>query len=77
MSVTTTVYEQTCHVCDTIRKYFKQIYYNMLRSKQLSNNRDHYIKYSKFDRDADYHLKKSDDITNNKFDKIIKELWNK
>ena len=56
MSVTTAVYEQTCHVCETIKKYFLNFYYNTQRNKQLSANRVIYDTHMYMDRDKDFHL---------------------
>ena len=77
MSVTTAVYEQTCHVCETIKKYFLNFYYNTQRNKQLSANRVIYDTHMYMDRDKDFHLQRMNEIFNKEFDLKIKQLWNK
>ena len=76
MSVATTVYDQTCHVCETIKKYFLTFYYNAQRGKQLSVNRDIYDTHMKWDTEKDYHFNKMNETTNNEYNAKIKRLWN-
>ena len=46
MSVTmSAVYDQTCHVCEKIKKYLLHYHYNSQRNRQLSANREIYIEY--------------------------------
>ena len=77
MSVTTAVYEQTCHVCDTIKKYFLNFYYNTQRNKQISANRVIYDTHMNMDRDKDFHLQRMNEICNKEYDLKIKQLWDK
>ncbi len=76
MSVATAVYDQTCYVCETIKKYLLQFYYNTLRARQLSANREIYDKHMKWDKEKDYYFLKMNAYTNKKYDEKIKELWN-
>ena len=75
MSVATAVYDQTCPVCETIKKHILQFYYNLQRGKQLSANRQIFEVHMKTDRDRDYHFNKMNEYTNNEYDKKIKQLW--
>ena len=63
MSVASAVYTQTCHVCDTIRKYLLTFYYKVQRNKQLSANQKIYETHMGMDKDKDYHLNKMIDQT--------------
>ena len=75
MSVATAVYDQTCHVCETIKKHILQFYYNLQRGKQLSANSQIFEVHMNTDRDRDYHFNKMNEYTNNEYDKKIKQLW--
>ena len=77
MSVAITVYDQTCHVCETIKKYLLQFYYNSQRGRQLSANRDIYLTHMGGDTDKEYHFNKMNEHTNNEYDLKIKQLWDK
>ena len=76
MSVATAVYDQTCHVCETIKKYFLNFLYNSQRGKQLATNQEIYTKHMYMERDRDYFLSRMNDHTNNEYDLKIQKLWN-
>ena len=77
MSVATAVYDQTCHVCETIKKYFLNFYYESQRGKQLSANREIYRVHMNMDKDKDYHLHRMNESCNKEYDLKIKRLWDK
>lgn len=77
MSVAITVYDQTCHVCETVKKYFLHYYYNSQRNRQLSANRVIFDTHMCMDRDKDFHLQRMNEICNQEYDLKIKQLWDK
>ena len=76
MSVATAVYDQTCSICETVRKYFLNFYYESQRGKQLSANQKIYHVHMYMDRDKDYHLTKMNESTNKEYDLKVQKLWN-
>jgi len=76
MSVATAVYDQTCSICETVRKYFLNFYYESQRGKQLSANQKIYQIHMGMDRDKDYHLSKMNESTNKEYDLKVQKLWN-
>ena len=77
MSVAITVYDQTCHFCETVKKYFLHYYYNSQRNRQLSANRNIYYTHMYMDREKDYHYAKMNEVCNKEYDLKIKQLWDK
>ena len=78
MSVTmSAVYDQTCHVCEKIKKYLLHYHYNSQRNRQLSANREIYRVHMRMDRDKDYHLHRMNENVNREYDLKIKQLWDK
>ena len=77
MSVAITVYDQTCHFCETVKKYFLHYYYSSQRNRQLSANRVIFDTHMYMDRDKHYHLAKMNAVCNKEYDLKIKQLWDK
>ena len=77
MSVAEAVYERTCHVCDAVKMSFMRFYYNVQRARQIGANQKIYQEIRRFDREADYHLGKMNERTNQEYDSKIKNLSKK
>lgn len=77
MSVASTVFTQTCHVCEYIKNSIIQFYYKSQRNKQLSANQRIYEIYMGMDSDKDFHLNKMNDKTIMEYEDKINRLWNK
>ena len=77
MSVATAVYDQTCHICEIIKKHFLNFYYETQRGKQLSVNREIFRVHMHMDKDKHYHLSRMNESTNKEYDLKIQKLWNK
>lgn len=75
MSVATAVYDQTCHICDTIKKYLLTFYYKTQRNKQLSANQKIYDTQMQMDKDKNYHLRKMNESTIKEYDLKMQKLW--
>jgi len=75
MSVAMAVYDQTCTVCETVRKHFLKFYYNIQRSKQLSANQEIYKMHMWMDADKEHYLFRMNEHTNKEYDLKIQKLW--
>ena len=76
MSVATAVYDQTCSVCETVKKYFFNFYYDIQRGKQLAANQEIYRMHMWQEKDKDYYLTRMNEHTNKEYDLKIQKLWN-
>ena len=77
MSVASTVFTQTCHVCEYIKNSIIQFYYKSQRNKQLSANHRIFEYFMQMDSDKHFHLNKMNDKTIIEYETKINKLWNK
>ena len=74
MAVVTTVYDNTCKVCDVVRYQLYRAFIFMQRSKQLSANEKIFLEIKEVDKDAGYHLANMNDATNKRYDEKLKNF---